>query len=266
MLYTLIRNRVLGVFSRIADLTNSTTQPSYRDVMELDRDLRAIYDGFPTAMKATHLRDFEYDASEHASRRLSLGISFLKATLMLHRPYLLLGRTDTRYEYSRFACLDSALGILEYQKKLDAHARPGGRLWTVKWRLWSVSWRFSSIINHDFLLATTILSLELDRDLVSPRSTPQTPQNNIANRVNPKSGPPTQTEIIDALSCAYTIWLRQSEKSHEARKIAAAVRHVLRKANVNIDYGSTGSKCKYGSPSYSAGNPRPMNETNRSCS
>jgi len=223
-MYTLVRNRVLQVFKRIADFANSVTSPAYRDVLSLDKELRAVYDNFPAPMKAIRVQDFDYSDSTSSRRRLFLGLSFLKAMLMLHRPYLLLGRTDPKYAYSRITCLETALEILQYQKTLDGEARPGGRLWNRNWQVWAASWRKSSVINHDFLLATTVLALDLDRSLTS--SIP-TPQEEVVNN----DETPTQAAIIETLQGAYKLWADQSETSREAKKVAAAVRLVLRKAN-----------------------------------
>lgn len=236
MLYALVRNRVLHVVSQIVDLANSPNQPVYPDVLELDTSLRTVYEKLPPSMKAFRAKDFEYADTDVAMRRLYLGLTFLRAELMLHRPFLSLGRTDTRYEYSRLVCLDAALEILECQRELNAQAAPGGKLWSSKWRIWSVSWRLSSALNHDFLLATTVLSLELDRDISTPL--PAQPDT-AAPRVRFKEGQPTRAEIVEALTGAYDIWVSQSENSREAKKVAAAVRLVLGKANVDVGHDST---------------------------
>lgn len=237
MMYTLVRNRVLQVFKRVADFANSTTSPAYRDVLSLDKELRAIYDNFPAPMKAISVLDFDYSDSTSARRRLFLGLSFLKAMLMLHRPYLLLGRTDSRYAYSRAICLKTALEILQYQQKLDGEARPGGRLWNRNWQIWAASWRKSSVVNHDFLLATTVLALDLDRSLTSSIPAPQ-------EEVKTNEAP-TQDAIIETLRAAYKLWADQSETSREAKKVAAAVRLVLRKANALGD--DDPASCKFSS-------------------
>ncbi|KAF2471765.1 uncharacterized protein BDR25DRAFT_285369 [Lindgomyces ingoldianus] len=228
MLYALVRNRVIDVFGQIIDATSSTTQPAYQDIMQLDAALRDVFAQMPQSMKAIRAKDFEHVKEDSSMRRLYLGLTFLKAELMLHRPFLLLGRTDPRYEYSRLACLDAALEILEFQKILDS--RPGAKIWSMKYRLWSISWRLSSLVNHDFLLATTVLALDLDRDMTSPL--PVT-SDDITNRVRFKTGQPTRVEIIKALTDAYGIWVHASRKSREAQKVAAAVRILLTKANAD---------------------------------
>jgi hypothetical protein len=236
MLYTLSRNRVLHVFSLIVDLTNSTTHPSYQDVLNLDSDLEAVYENLPSSMKAIRAQDFTYIDSRSSMRRLQLGLTYLQAKLMLHRPFLLLGRTDPTFEYSRTTCLDTALDILNYQRKIDRESYPGGKLWTKDWRVWLAYFRFHSIVNHHFLFATTVLALDLDRDLVAPIPPSQS---NVLERAETNTQAGRREAIVEALVGAHAILMSQSDTSREARKVATAVRLVLRKAKVNIDNDST---------------------------
>ncbi|KAF2872338.1 hypothetical protein BDV95DRAFT_380719 [Massariosphaeria phaeospora] len=230
-LYTLVRNRVLYAFARVVDLTNATSQPAYRDIMNLDATMRQVYENLPPAMKPLRAKEFKSVDSEMIMRRLFLGLNMLKAVLMLHRPYLLLGRTDIRYEYSRLACIDTALEILDFQRQLDDESRPGGRLWTTEWRIWALSWRMSSLVNHDFLLATTVLSLELDRDIAEPMPISEEA---IATRTRLGENLPTRAEIVEVLTRVHSIWEQASEKSREAEMVAAAVRLVLGKVGVHV--------------------------------
>ncbi|KAF2709371.1 hypothetical protein K504DRAFT_502100 [Pleomassaria siparia CBS 279.74] len=236
VLYANIRTRLLGVFARIMDLSNAPAQPAYCDIMQLDADLRTVYDNIPPLYRIDHIRYFDCSDSDVAMRKLYLRLNFLRAQLVLHRPYLLLGRTDTRYEYSRLVCLDAALESLKFQKILDEESRPGRLFWTAKWRLRSLLWRLSSLVAHDFLLATTVLCLDLDRDLVSPLFVSA---ENIAHREKFKTGPPTRAEIIESLSISYEIWMRASERSREAQKIIATVDLMLRKANASVSSPAT---------------------------
>ncbi|KAF2185483.1 hypothetical protein K469DRAFT_665085 [Zopfia rhizophila CBS 207.26] len=238
MAYALIRNRILDVFARIMDLANSMKQPAYQTLMELDDALKTVYEKIPPGMQAVCARDVGFTDSDADMRRLSLGLAFLRAKLMLHRPYLILGRTDSRYEYSRLSCIDAALEILEFQRTLDKEWRPSGKFWSFRWRFLAVNWRLSSLVNHDFLLATTVLSLDLDKDLTSPiMNTTDTNAEFSNSRPRFTSQRPTRAEVVEALSGAYYIWTQVSQKSREARKVATAVEIILRKANADI--GST---------------------------
>ena len=228
-LYTVVLTRVRLAHAKVMDLMNATSQPAYREVMDLDRTLRDVYNKLPECAKPLPGEEFENTLSPASMRRFYLGLSFLKAEMMLHRPYLLLGRTDSNYEYSRRVCLNAATEMLGFQRKVDGEIRPGGNLWTPGMQSFTVSWYMSSIIAHDFLLATTVLILDLDRELASPiqQPLPAVP----ASGLQLDHGPPTRSEIIEALRNAYTIWCKASQRSHEARKVAAAVKLVLNRAS-----------------------------------
>ncbi|KAF2004883.1 hypothetical protein P154DRAFT_484270 [Amniculicola lignicola CBS 123094] len=230
MLYILTRGRVLDVLAQVIDLTNTPTPPAYEEVMSLDTNLREVYNSIPQSWKKVRAKDFVCEDSDDAIRRLYLVLAFLKCVMMLHRPYFLLGRTDERYEYSRQACLDAALELLEYQRMIEKESQPGGGLWSFRWKVWSLSWRLSSVINHDCLLAASILSLDLDRDLQAPIQVVQDPGSERI-RFKPGRGHPLREEIIEALKGAYEIWSLASAKSQEARKVTAALELVLGKAD-----------------------------------
>lgn len=232
LLYSIVLTRVRITHAKVMDLMNSTTQPQYRDIMELDAVLRDVYDRVPESAKAVPAERFDISMSPATMRRLYLGLSFLKAELMLHRPYLLLGRNNTKYEYSRRVCLSAALEMLDFQRRLDMEIRPGGTLWSPGWQIFTVSWSMSSVVAQDFLLATTVLILDLGEDSVHPVTTTHGVGR---SGLRLDCALPTREAIIEALQHAHRIWCKSSKRSHEARKVAAAVRVVLRKAGISED-------------------------------
>jgi hypothetical protein len=225
MLYTIIRNRLLGVFARIVDLVSASEPPTYREVLELDDVLRDTYEKTPGSLKGMDMKEFDPFA-EGAMSIVILGMTFLKALEILHRPFLFLAHANPRYEYSRTACIDAALEILDIQYMLEVKSR-NKSAWGAQSLWWTSSWRLSSLMSHDFLLATTMLILDLDRDLTTPIPTRHAPRERF------KSGQPAREEIILALTRAHEFWVWQSPKSREARRVAAAAKHVLGKAGVS---------------------------------
>lgn len=131
LLYSIVLSRVRIVHARVMDLMNATIQPPYREIMELDATLREVYTRIPDSSKITQIEDNDPTKSPSSMRRYYLGLTFLISELMLHRPYLIPGRTDPKYEYSRRVCLNAALEMLKSQRKLDSEIRPGGKLWYV---------------------------------------------------------------------------------------------------------------------------------------
>ena len=135
LLYSIMITRVRNAHAKVMDLMNATSQPPYREIMDLDAVLRHVYDRIPESTKAMPAENFDTAITRTSMRRLYLGLSFLKAELMLHRPYLIHGRTDLRYEYSRRVCLNAAVEMLWFQNKLDAEIMPGGKLWMPGWQI-----------------------------------------------------------------------------------------------------------------------------------
>jgi hypothetical protein len=223
MLYTIIRNRVLVVFARVVDLVSASEQPTYREVLELNETLRNTYEAVPESLKGLNL-EHPGPFENNMMSVLILRLTFLKALEMLHRPFLFLARDDPRYESSRTSCIDAALEILDIQHMLEVKSQENRDVWSAPALWWTSSWRLSSLMNHDFLLATTILVLDLDRDLVNPGTFTDAPRERF------HSGQATRAEIIHSLSRVYELWSRLSSTSREARRVAAAVKHVLGKA------------------------------------
>jgi hypothetical protein len=241
LLYSIIIARVRTAAAKVMDLIHTTSEPPYREVMNADTLLRHVYDRLPAPVKAMASEDFDITLDPTAMRRLYLGLSFLKAELMLHRPYHLPGRTDARYEYSRRVCLNAAFEMLDRQQKLDAEIQPGGKLWSPGWQLFTMSWYISSIIAQDFLLATTVLILDLDEDLTS---SPLPYDGAAASGLALDRAPPSRQQITELLRETYKIWYKASKKSHEARKAAEAIRLILSKVEISEQQTGDFSSCK----------------------
>ncbi|KAI4610846.1 hypothetical protein J4E80_007875 [Alternaria sp. BMP 0032] len=228
LLYSIILTRLRSVQARIVDLVNATSLPPYGEITEMDATLRDVFEKIPQSPTSNTFDDPSTDLSPDFMRYTYLNVAFLKAELMLHRPYFVLGRTDSRYAYSRRVCLNAAIEMLRFQSKLDAEVQPGGRLTSPGWRLSTLSLYMSSIIAQDFLLATTVLVVELDEDLIAPIP----PASELMESgVQLDHACPTQEEIIASLRSAYHIWIRASKRSQEARKVATAVKLVLSKVH-----------------------------------
>jgi len=216
------------VHAKIMDVMNSPHQPPYKDIMTLDGHINHVYDNLPEAAKPLPAQAFDSSVDLTMMRRLYLGLSFHKAKLALHRPYLLLGRTEPKFEFSRRTCLNAAYEILILQQHVDKEIRPGGSLWAPGWQIFTMSWYLSSIVAQDFLLATTILVSDLDGDLTTGScSTSELPSSGLYL----DREPPTQKQKIDILRRAQKIWYKASKRSHDAHMIAEAITLVLNKAN-----------------------------------
>ncbi|EUC31908.1 hypothetical protein COCCADRAFT_6284 [Bipolaris zeicola 26-R-13] len=226
LLYFILLIRIRKIQAQILDLIQATSQPPYQAIIDIDTALRSVYGQIPKSLEIRNLGQ----ASEHLRPSLMrctyLELAYLKAQVMLHRPYLKLGRVDKHYEYSRKVCLNAAMELLSFQNKLDADIQPGEEHVLV-FRISAVIKIMASIITQDFLLATSVLVLDLDEDLVSPL--PIVADRRVTGVSQLQVGMPTREEIIASLRSAYRIWLKKSKRSQEAKKVAAAVKLVLSK-------------------------------------
>ena len=163
MLYVIVKNRILSAFGMISDLVTSTQPSSYAEVMRLDQALHEARLAIPPGLQLQPMTDSITNASDVIMQRIYLALLFLKAQCILHRKYLILAHADSHYSYSHRSCVDAALQTLQHQSTLNQEMQPGGQLHQVRWKI-------SSLVNHDFLLATTILCLDLDRALEAESS------------------------------------------------------------------------------------------------
>ena len=231
MLYVIVKNRIMSVFGMISDLTSSKGAISYAEVMRLDKVLHEARDAIPTGLQMRPIAKSLLDNPNAVMRRIYLALVFNKARCILHRKYLVAAHSNHLYSYSRQSCIDAALQMLELQSTLNQETHPGGRLYHDKWKV-------SSLVNHDFLLATTILCLDLDHDMTMQPS---------IQRSKPTKESSKRDSIIQALHESYRIWLQSSRSSREARKAAEALRIVLGKGgsvnltNMNSDSGKPSS-------------------------
>ncbi|GME31802.1 uncharacterized protein LTHEOB_1867 [Neofusicoccum parvum] len=214
MLYLNTRNKLLSVYGMITDLTTSTWPSSYRDVMQLDRTLHNTRATIPAGLQLRPLSRSITDDGQTIIRRIHLDMTFNRARCILHRKYLTAARKNAKYGYSRTSCMEAAVQILKHQEVLHREVQPGGRLSQEIWML-------TSVLNHDFLLAITILCLDLNCDM-ELAATSQLVETAVEQERRDK--------VIYALQQSYKIWVQTANSSHEARKAAEVLRIVLDKA------------------------------------
>lgn len=213
--YFVAMDKVASVFGRISDLTTSPRQSSYAEVMRLDGMLHNTWNLIPHGWHMRPMAKSIMDSPDTVMRRIFIANLFHKAKCVLHRKYLVPGRTDRRYTYSRTACLEAALNILQCQKVLDQETQVGGRL-HLAW------WKASSMVKPDFLLATTILCLDLDQNLTAEPSPESLKDNSTDTNMIER--------VIEALKDSYLAWQRSTDSSREAQKVVEVLRVVLGKA------------------------------------
>ena len=207
------KNKLYEVYAAAFDSLLSAQPVQYSEVMRLDEVLNETYKGIPSTLMMRPLMDSIMDSDDIVIGRLFISALFYRTQCTLHRRYITAAVTDPRYAYSREICVKAALAVLGYQTILDQEIQPGGRFH-------ESAWRISLIVKQDFLLATSILCLELSNDLKASM-VPLTPASNASWR----------QEVIETLQRSHGIWRSSSEMSHEAKKAARTTGFVLKMAN-----------------------------------
>jgi len=210
------KNRLLTVQCMISEITSSPWPSSYGEVMKLDKLLRDTYAGFPPALHVKPLDQCMFDDAGDIVRRGLLKLVYWKLTVLLHRRYLLQARTDSRFAYSRKMCLDAAVETLLMQQMLDQETHPGGRMYQDRWKL------SSPLIKQEFLLATTVLCLDVDQDLKLEATSGKQHLVDVEAR----------SRALEVLQVSLGIWSDRFYRatSEEAKKAIAAITLVLTKA------------------------------------
>jgi hypothetical protein len=125
LLYFILLTRIRKIQAQTLDLLETTPQPLYKNITDLDAALRLVYDKIPGNSEAENLGQSNTPAKTNHLRYYYLQIAYLKALVMLHRPYLKLGRVDEHYKYSRRVCLNAAMELLSFQTSMNTEMQPG---------------------------------------------------------------------------------------------------------------------------------------------
>lgn len=235
--YTISKARIMSVFGRISDLAYSRKPPSYDEVLELDRRLEEAHESIAPAFRMRPIDQSITDAPDLIMRRYTLDVLYQKARTVLHRKYLTEVRSDLRHTYSRWACVNAAKEILRHQADLFHESQPGGRLDRDRWF-------FTSLQNHDFVLAAMIICLELSQN--KPCQT-QTRQPGYGFSVVLEG----RDDLLRALETSRDIWKANLRHSVEARNAFNALTFMLKKAQKGeLETPETDSSSLTGKSSY----------------
>ncbi|TGJ82083.1 hypothetical protein E0Z10_g6697 [Xylaria hypoxylon] len=198
-LHIIARRRVFKAVGAAVDLTAAVVTYPYSEVMRVDRMLQEAKDSIPLSLRMKPLQLSVTDPPQVIMHRIFISIMFHKGTIILHRKYLNTRQADSDGAasiYSRNACLDASLCLVDIQQIIDEETRLEGLLHSVRWRV-------SSFLHHEFLTATMVLCWMLHHGV---------------DKLWPDNAPTTEDQIRTALRKAHDIWTRLSSSSRDARK------------------------------------------------
>ncbi|KAF7175026.1 hypothetical protein CNMCM7691_005494 [Aspergillus felis] len=209
MLFRLVKARMMATIGFVWDLVTDTRRCPYAEIMKMDSMLQEVHSAIPQCLQWRSMADCIMDSPQVIMQKVFLEIMFHRARIVLHQRYLHSWQADTQNDYSQQACLDAALKLLDYQHVLQEETQPFCRLYQERWRV-------SSLVNHDFLLATSILCSYLQRAGAQSKG---------------GIGAVTEETIWKSLQKTYNIWVHSSSSSKEAQKAARALRVILGNRN-----------------------------------
>lgn len=201
VLYSLAKNRIDRISGLISDLIadNPTQECSYEEILELDGKLREAEGSLPPVFRWQSPSQSLIVPPQIVLHRIWLQLTIQRLIIWLHRKYL----AHSRYQYSRDACLQAAINILEFQQLVNEETQPNGLLHSLRWML-------SSLMQSIFLLGMSVLCYHMQLAKVSN----DIDQNTIAR-------------IHGLLQHAYPVWLRLSTTSRDARKAVEYLRLLI---------------------------------------
>lgn len=198
-----------GLARAVDELDREESIP-YQRVLEIDRELRQIYDGVPEYYKTGQLSS--EDPLVVTAARFVLSSIHHRSLIVTHSRYLDIARTDSRYRYSRSACLCSAMSILRFQAIQNQEIPvDGGQRRMTNYQ--------TSFAIHDYLLAAAIISIELSSNVNT--EPPATHGAALAA--------PPRAEMIKSLSTSAYIFSQMKDESVEAHKAGDVLGMLVKK-------------------------------------
>lgn len=208
--YLIAKSKLVFGFARALDEISRPDTMKWERVLEIDRELRHIYNNVPEYYKLARLSS--QDSLVLVSARFVLSSIHHKSLCVLHSRFLDIANTDDRFLYSRRVCLSSAMSILRFQAVQNQNIPVDGRLR-------SLTNYQTSLVIHDYLLAATILAA----DLCSARAV-----DNTTGQQNAQ-GMPTRMEMLKSLGLSARIFSQMRDRSVEAYKAADVLEMLVRK-------------------------------------
>ena len=223
--FLIAKARLAFGFARALDEVSRGPLPKWERVLEIDRDLRQIYDNVPAHYKLGQLSG--QDSLVLVSARFVLLSIHHKSLCVMHSRFLETAKYDKRFIYSRRVCLTSAMTILRFQAIQDQDIPVNGQLR-------SMTNYQTSLVIHDYLLAATIISADLYSDNSSLH----------ASNATGAEGIPTRNEMLKALRTAAEIFSRSQKCSVEAQKAASVLHMIFRRAEAGYRHGTKTPKTR----------------------
>ena len=152
--YLIAKAELSCSFSRITAAVSGTRTITYEEIVQLDNEIRDMYHGTFPILQMNSGEESQPKSRQIFVMRITLSILYNKTLCVLHRKYLTRSREHHRFNPSRQACIDASLALLRNQQILDKESRVEGSMHRLQYHI-------TSIMTHDFILAGTLIALDL---------------------------------------------------------------------------------------------------------
>lgn len=232
--YLIAKARLTFAFGRVIEYTSAVKSGSYETVMEIDADLHRALDLIPEHLHIRPMEECQLETASLILSRFAVNSVYHKAQCVLHRRYLIPARENPRFAYSRQTCLDSAMELLSYQSILHTETCSTGRLRSGQSRI-------SSLGSTDFILAATIVCLDLYHSFQLQAVGRSTGDMYVWGRSR-------RDEMMAAVKRSKAIWDELRDESMEAWKASGMLEVMLGKMNI----GMSSAENSTGAPGFAA--------------
>lgn len=218
ILYQIVKVRLLSVFDDIFDQTSLAEMDNrnYDRVTDLDRRLTEAIAAVPPGLRLASPQDSLMVHPNVLIRQYNIELLGQKARCILHRQHMTKSFLDPKFDYSRKACLSSAMALLRYQMDILAEVQPGGLLFNERW--------FVTQLEHsDFLLACMVVLLE-----VASRAK----QSNASRGLEEVY---STTQLMDAVKKSQEFWYIMRDRNRKAMQAYKTMSGMLSRIMVDTE-------------------------------
>jgi hypothetical protein len=202
IVFYIAKHKLMAAFEKIMRHTLSPPEGSAYELQAIDAELRNTYRDLPPVFHAQFMTDSVVTTPSLIVTRLCVNAIYQKCLCVLHRQYVMEGRTE-----SIQTCYDAATDIVRRLVDIYQEFGPGGQLESERWFRGSITW-------HDFLLGCTALCL-----------TVCSTRHHIAG--------PSRTEIVNTVASlellsSANVVINQHTPSRGSRKVRWLIEAVIR--------------------------------------
>lgn len=215
MLYTICKARLCLVFRDVYTRVSLGRTEAYSEIMLLHQRLQVAKESISPRLQVMSLQQSVTGTPYLLSRGYGLELLYQKTMCMLHRHHMTESYRNPKYNFSRSCCLEAAMTTLHHQQNIHVESKPGGLLHQGRWPV-------SSFEQSDFVLASTIVLMEL----TSRSRNPQARQKGNDNETFWKY---SDHDMLKALQHSHVILGELKETSSECQKAFKVLSGMLRR-------------------------------------